>query len=78
MPVVAEGNSFCFTGKLITMRRADAEQIVKDNGGEAKSGVAKDLTYLVTNSNEPTAKYKKAQAQKTEIITESQFLEMVE
>ncbi len=33
--------------------------------------------YLVTNSNDPTAKYKKAQSQETKIITETEFLEMV-
>jgi DNA ligase (NAD+) len=72
-----EGMSFCFTGKLETMKRAEAEQMVKDNGGEAKSGVTKNLTYLVTNSDEPTAKYIKAQGQGTKIITENDFLTMV-
>ncbi|MHA2218298.1 MAG: BRCT domain-containing protein [Candidatus Hodarchaeales archaeon] len=71
-----EGQTFCFTGKLETMKRAEAEQIVKDNGGEPKSGVVKNLSYLVTNSDEPTAKYKKAQDQGTTIITEEKFLEM--
>ena len=72
-----EGKSFCFTGKLETMKRAEAEQMVREKGGEAKSGVVKDLTYLVTNSNEPTAKYKKAQSQGTKIITETEFLELI-
>ncbi len=49
--------TFCFTGKLETMKRAEAEQMVKDNGGQSRSGVSKNLTYLVTNSTEPTAKY---------------------
>jgi len=72
-----KGKSFCFTGKLETIKRAEAEQMVREKGGEAKSGVVKDLTYLVTNSDEPTAKYKKAQSQGTKIITETVFLEMV-
>ena len=59
------------------MKRAEAEQMVKDNGGETRSGVSKNLTHLVTNSTEPTAKYKKAQEQNTEIITEEDFLEMI-
>ncbi|NGX49484.1 MAG: DNA ligase [Candidatus Anoxychlamydiales bacterium] len=73
-----KGQIFCFTGKLETMKRAEAEQMVKDNGGETRSGVSKNLTYLVTNSIEPTAKYNKAQEQDTEIITEAEFLEMIE
>ena len=73
-----EGMTFCFTGKLETMKRAEAEQLVKDNGGLTRSEVTKNLTYLVTNSTEPTAKYTKAQKQDTKIITEKEFLEMVE
>jgi len=72
-----EGLSFCFIGKIKTMRRAEAEQMVRDHGGEPKSGVVKDLSYLVTNSTEPTAKYNKAQGQGTEIITEDEFLSMI-
>lgn len=72
-----EGLTFCFTGKLETMKRAEAEQMVRDHGGEPKSGVVKDLSYLVTNSTEPTAKYTKAQGQGTEVITEDKFLSMI-
>lgn len=72
-----DGLSFCFTGKLETMKRAEAEQMVRDHGGEPKSGVVKDLSYLVTNSTEPTAKYTKAQGQETSIITEDGFLSMI-
>jgi len=72
-----EGLTFCFTGKLETMKRAEAEQLVAENGGEAKKGVVKNLSYLVTNSTEPTAKYRKAQEQGTKIISEQEFLDMV-
>ena len=72
-----EGMTFCFTGKLETIKRAEAEQMVKDNGGQSRSGVSKNLTYLVTNSTEPTVKYKKAQEQDTKIITEEEFLKMI-
>ncbi len=72
-----DGASFCFTGKLETMKRAEAEQMVKDNGGVPKSSVVKNLTYLVTNSAEQTAKLKKAQAQGTKVITENNFLKMI-
>ncbi len=73
-----DGKTFCFTGKLETVKRAEAEQMVKDNGGQSRSGISKNLTYLVTNSTEPTAKYTKAQEQDTKIITEEEFLEMIE
>jgi DNA ligase (NAD+) len=73
-----DGMTFCFTGKLETMKRANAEQMVKDHGGQPKASVVANLTYLVTNSNEPTAKYVKAEGQGTKIITEEQFLKMIE
>jgi DNA ligase (NAD+) len=34
------------------MKRADAEKLVKENGGTTKSSVTKDLSYLVTNDTE--------------------------
>jgi DNA ligase (NAD+) len=73
-----EGMTFCFTGKLETMKRADAEQMVKDHGSFPKGSVVANLTYLVTNSEEPTAKYVKAQGQGTKIITEEEFLKMID
>jgi DNA ligase (NAD+) len=73
-----EGLTFCFTGKLDTMKRAEAEQLVAEHGGVVKSGVVKNLSYLVTNSTEKTAKYVKAQEQGTKIISEKEFLEMIE
>ena len=72
-----KGLSFCFTGKLDTMKRAEAEQLVIEHGGEAKKSIINDLSYLVTNSAEQTAKYKKAKEQGTQIINEQEFLDLV-
>jgi len=43
------GLSFCFTGELSSMKRAEAEKLVRDLGGVTKSSVTKGLNYLVTN-----------------------------
>jgi DNA ligase (NAD+) len=72
-----DGLTFCFTGKLETMTRNEANQLVTENGGTPKSGVVKDLSYLVTNSTEPTSKYVKAQGQGSKIITEEEFIAMI-
>jgi len=71
------GLTFCFTGKLEAITRTEANGLVTEHGGTPKSGVVKDLSYLVTNSTEQTSKYKKAQAQGTKIITEEQFLALI-
>lgn len=75
---VLAGKSFCFTGELVTMKRADAETLVKKNGGSCKSSVTKDLSYLVTNdTSSGSAKNVKAAKMGIPVITENQFLEMV-
>ncbi|MFX1478662.1 MAG: NAD-dependent DNA ligase LigA [Promethearchaeota archaeon] len=71
------GLTFCFTGKLETMKRADAEQLVREHGGQPKSSVVANLSYLVTNSTEETTKFVKAKKQGTTIITEEEFLNML-
>lgn len=72
------GMSFCFTGELKTMKRQDAEALVKQNGGSAKSSVTKDLTYLVTNdTTSGSSKNVKAQKLGIKIISEDEFLKMV-
>ncbi|MBO4732546.1 MAG: NAD-dependent DNA ligase LigA [Spirochaetaceae bacterium] len=72
------GKSFCFTGELVTMKRADAEKLVKENGGTAKSSVTKDLTYLVTNdTSSGSSKNRKAAELGISIINEETFLELL-
>jgi DNA ligase (NAD+) len=73
-----EGLTFCFTGALNTMKRKEAQDLVIRQGGEPKSSVVKNLSYLVTNSNEQTAKYRKAKNQRTKIISEDEFLTLLE
>ncbi len=72
------GKSFCFTGELVSMKRADAEAIVKQNGGSIKSSVTKDLSYLVTNDTESgSSKNLKASKLGIPVISEQEFLALV-
>ncbi|MGF7107493.1 NAD-dependent DNA ligase LigA [Treponema pedis] len=76
---VLKGFSFCFTGELNSMKRAEAEIKVKERGGSVKSSVIKGLSYLVTNTPDSgSSKNKKAQELGTAIITEKEFLKMLE
>ncbi|HZK19960.1 MAG TPA: NAD-dependent DNA ligase LigA [Treponemataceae bacterium] len=73
------GLSFCFTGELKTMKRADAQKKVKDLGGSVKTTITKDLSYLITNTpNSGSAKNKKAQELDVNIINESEFLNFIQ
>ena len=72
------GKSFCFTGELLTMKRADAEALVKKNGGSNKSSVTKDLSFLVTNdTTSGSSKNVKAAKLGIPVITEEEFLQLL-
>jgi DNA ligase (NAD+) len=74
-----EGKSFCFTGALKTMKRKDAESLVTDKGGSVAGGVSKTLTYLVTNdTSSGSSKNKKAADLGIGVITEEEFLKLVQ
>ncbi len=70
--------SFCFTGALNSIARNEAERLVRRDGGATKNSVTKDLTYLVTNSPDSgSGKAKKAQELGIPILSEDEFLTMV-
>jgi len=72
------GKSFCFTGALESMKRAEAQKLVEEMGGSSKSSVSKDLDFLVNNDVESnSSKNKKAKVYGVAIIDEQQFLKMV-
>ena len=71
--------SFCFTGELKTIKRSAAEEKVKKLGGQVKSTIVKELSYLVTNdSGSGSAKNKKAVELGIAIIDEEQFLALTD
>ena len=71
---VFSGLSFCFTGELNTMKRAEAQNIVKSLGGIVKSSVVKELSYLVTNdTSSGSAKNAKAAKLGIPVIDEEAF-----
>ncbi len=72
------GKSFCFTGELRTMKRADAQNLVKEKGGSVKSSVVKGLSYLVTNdTGSGSAKNEKAAKLGIPVIDEDAFLALI-
>jgi DNA ligase (NAD+) len=72
------GKSFCFTGELRSMKRSEAEALIKAQGGEARSAVTKGLSYLVTNDPASgSEKNKKAHAYGVAVIDEESFLDLV-
>lgn len=71
------GMSVCFTGKLNTISRTEAENKAILAGFEIKA-VNKKLTYLVTNDPDTNSgKGKKARELGIKIISENDFLKMI-
>ena len=74
---ILTGLSFCFTGELKTLKRQDAEKMVKEQNGNVKSSVTKDLSFLVTNdTTSGSSKNQKASKLGIKIINEEEFLKL--
>lgn len=72
------GKSFCFTGEL-SIKRSQAELMVKEAGGSVKSSVVKGLSYLVTNdTSSGSSKNKKAASLGIPVIDEKTFMAFFE
>ena len=72
------GQTFLFTGTLLKLKRSEAEDLVEKSGGKIVSGVSSKLNYLVVGVD-AGSKFEKAKKIHTvRIITEDDFLEMVQ
>ena len=73
-----KGQSFCFTGELTTLKRAEAAEEVKRLGGSVKTSTVKGLSFLVTNApGSNSAKNKKARELGIPILDEKAFLGII-
>ena len=70
------GQEFVITGKLEKFSRETAEELIRAQGGTAKSDVTKKTTYLVVGL-EPGSKLAKARALGIKEISESALLAML-
>lgn len=74
---VFEGNTFVITGTLPTMTRSEASKIIEQNGGKTSSSVSKKTSYVLAGE-EAGSKLTKAQKLGIEVISEEQFLSMID
>jgi len=71
-----KGKNFIFTGSLETMSRKEAEELVKNSGGEVASTISKNIDYVVVGKD-PGSKLDKAKKLNLKIINEDEFIEMI-
>ncbi len=71
------GQSFLFTGTLQEMKRADAEEMVEQNGGSILGSVSSKLNYLVVGTDAGSKLEKAKNIPSIKILTEQQFLKLI-
>ena len=72
-----EGMTFVLTGTLPTLSRAQAQEMIRKNGGKATGSVSKK-TSIVLAGESAGSKLDKARELGVRIIDEAQFLQMIE
>jgi len=71
------GKTLCVTGKLNTFTRDSINAKIAELGAKAAGSVSSKTDYLITNEASGSSKYKKAVELNIPIITESDFLNMI-
>ncbi|CAG5002808.1 DNA ligase [Dyadobacter sp. CECT 9275] len=75
---VLEGKTFVISGVFENFERDDLKDKIEVNGGKVLSGVSGKLNYLLAGANMGPAKLEKARKLGVTIISEAEFLEMIQ
>lgn len=73
---IFEGKTFVLTGTLPTMKRSEASKLIEQHGGKTSSSVSKKTSYVLAGSD-AGSKLTKAQTLGIQILSEEEFLEMI-
>ena len=69
--------TFMFTGKLSGISRAEAKSLIEENSGSIVSNVSKKLNYLIIGEKPTTRKVNEAKNLNIKIISQSEFIKMI-
>ncbi|WP_298714721.1 NAD-dependent DNA ligase LigA [Chitinophaga sp.] len=72
------GQTFLFTGTLHKLKRSDAEALVEAQGGKILSGVSSKLNYLIVGEDAGSKLEKAKKINTVKILTEDEFIKMLE
>ena len=72
-----KNQNFMFTGKLETMSRAEAKSLIEKNSGKILSNVNKKLDYLIIGEKPTTKKVLKAKELNIKVISQAEFLKLL-
>ena len=71
------GKSFLFTGTLSRMKRTEAEALVEQKGGSIVGSVSSKLNYLVVGTDAGSKLEKAKKLPSVQILTEDEFMEII-
>lgn len=71
------GKTFVLTGSLGNLSRLEAAKLIKERGGKVTDSVSKKTDFVLVGSD-PGSKYEKALKLGVSILTESEFMQLVE
>ncbi len=72
------GQTFLFTGTLNKLKRKEAEEMVEANGGKILSAVSSNLNYLIVGGDAGSKLEKAKKLPAVKIMSEDDFLKMME
>lgn len=72
-----QGNIFVVSGVFHQMTRNELKKAIEDNGGKVSSSISKKTTYIVAGDNMGPSKLTKAQDLGVSIISEQDFIDMI-
>ena len=72
-----QGMTFVLTGTLPSLTRAEASEMIEKQGGKVSSSVSKKTTYVLAGED-AGSKLTKAQKLGVSVISEEDFLKMME
>jgi DNA ligase (NAD+) len=75
---VLNGKTFVISGVFENYERDDLKELIKNKGGKVLSSVSAKLDYLLAGENMGPAKREKAQQLGVKIISEKDFINMIE
>ena len=72
-----QGKVFVVSGFFHQMSRTELKKAIEDNGGKVSSSISKKTTYVVAGDNMGPSKKTKAEDLGVAIISEDDFIEMI-
>jgi DNA ligase (NAD+) len=73
-----EGNIFVVSGVFHTVSRDELKKLIEDNGGKVSSSISSKTSFIIAGDNMGPSKREKAEKLQVSIISENNFLEMLQ